>query len=129
MSDVDLDAEDAFAKARAKWANRGFSPSPKARKAREKQIRSTVDGRTLRVTGRTEQFNFKCTPELKKEVVERAKAEGITIAEWIEWALEAAVGCTPEIRKEIVEKAKAEGITIAEWIRRALEAALGMREN
>ena len=85
----ELEDEDAFARAREKWAKKGLVASPKARKAREKQIRATVDGRTLRVTGRTEQFNFKALPDLAKAAKAAAKEDGITIAEWMEEAIQA----------------------------------------
>ena len=45
-----------------------------------------MDGRTLKVTGRTEQFNFKAREGLKRRVSEAAAAEGVTIAEWMERA-------------------------------------------
>jgi hypothetical protein len=45
------------------------------------------DGRTLRVSGRTEQFNWKCLPKLKAACVEAAKDDGVTIAEWMEEAI------------------------------------------
>jgi predicted HicB family RNase H-like nuclease len=87
----ELDAEDAFEQARQRWTKKGLQASPKARKAREQQLRSTVDGRTLRTTGRTAQFNFKCRPDIKTNAVEAAKEDGLTIAEWLEAAIEAAL--------------------------------------
>ena len=61
------------------------------RKQREKKVQSSVDGRSLRATGRTAQFNFKCSPEIKTRVHERADSEGTTVAEWMERAMEAAL--------------------------------------
>jgi len=89
--EFDYEDPDAMAKAREKLRAKGFSPGPKARKQKEQKIRSAVDGRTLKVTGRTEQFNFKAREGLKHSVNEAAKAEGITIAEWMERAIEAAL--------------------------------------
>jgi predicted HicB family RNase H-like nuclease len=89
--DFDFEDPDALAKAREKLRAKGFSSDPKARKQKEKKIRAAVDGRSLRGTGRTEQFNFKCREEIKRRAVEAARADGITIAEWMERAIEAAV--------------------------------------
>jgi hypothetical protein len=90
--DFDFEDPDAMAKARAKLRAKGFNTGPKARKQQEKKIRSTVDGRTLRVTGRTTQFNFKCRDEIKRGVEAAAAQEGITKAEWLERVIEAALG-------------------------------------
>jgi hypothetical protein len=92
VDDTELEDIDAMAKARQRLLAKGFAPSKKERKKREKQVRSTVDGRTLKVTGRTEQFNFKAREDIKRRVVEAAESEGITIAEWMERTLEAALG-------------------------------------
>ena len=89
--DFDFEDPEAMAKAREKLRAKGFTPGPKARKKKEKQIRSAVDGRTLKVTGRTEQFNFKAREGLKRRVSAAAVADGVTIAEWMERALEAAL--------------------------------------
>ena len=37
-----------------------------ARKARQKRLNGSVDGRSLRATGRTEHLNFKALPEIKE---------------------------------------------------------------
>jgi hypothetical protein len=66
--------------------------SRKGRKTRQKAVASATDGRSLRARGRTEQFNFKSTPGLKKRAQEAAAAQGITLAEWMEHAVEAALG-------------------------------------
>lgn len=96
MSNVaDVDSDDAFDAVRQKWANR-VTQSPKARKAREKQIRATVDGRSLRATGRTAQFNFKCAPDIKALVHKAVEREGVTVAEWMERAMQAALGLDGE---------------------------------
>ena len=90
--DFDFEDPDAMAKARATLRAKGFSSTPKARKQKETKIRSAVDKRTLRVTGRTAQFNFKAREDIKRRVTEAAEGEGITIAEWMERAIEAAFG-------------------------------------
>ena len=56
--DIDFEDPHAMARARERLRAKGFSSSPKARRARETKVRSTVDGRSLKATGRTEQFNF-----------------------------------------------------------------------
>jgi hypothetical protein len=81
---------DAIAKMRAMW-KRTKKDTPKDRKRREQKIRSAVDGRSLRATGRTEQFNFKCREGTKQLATEAAKARGMTIAEWMECAVALAI--------------------------------------
>jgi uncharacterized protein (DUF1778 family) len=61
------------------------------RKQGEAEIRKVVDGRSLRATGRTAQFNFRSRADLKGAVQEAAKANGMTVAEWMELAIEAAL--------------------------------------
>lgn len=61
------------------------------RKQGEAEIRKVVDGRSLRTTGRTAQFNFRSRAELKSAVQDAAKANGMTVAEWMEHAIEAAL--------------------------------------
>lgn len=80
----------AIAKMRAQW-KQTRKDTPKERKQREQKIRSAVDGRSLKATGRTEQFNFKCREGTKIQVTEAAKADGLTIAEWMERAIEKAL--------------------------------------
>jgi hypothetical protein len=73
--------------------SKGFSsPKKTARKQREKQVRSVVDGRTLKAKGRTEQLNVKVRPDIKQTLVELIESEGSTIADWMERTLEAALG-------------------------------------
>lgn len=76
-----------------KTANTTKAPVSAAtqRKQGEAEIRKVVDGRTLRATGRTAQFNFRSRAELKTAVQEAAKANGMTVAEWMEHAIEAAL--------------------------------------
>ncbi|MCV0371745.1 hypothetical protein [Filomicrobium sp.] len=66
--------------------------SRKGRKARHQAVSRAKDGRSLRATGRTEQFNFKSTPGLKKQAQAAAQKQGLTLAEWMENAVKAALG-------------------------------------
>jgi hypothetical protein len=68
------------------------TPKKAVRKQREKKARSVVDGRTLRAKGRTEQLNVKVRPDIKRAIAERIEADGITIADFMERTLEAALG-------------------------------------
>jgi hypothetical protein len=93
------DDPDALRKMRAAWKQkRANEPKAakeseaKARKDREHTLRATVDGRSLKATGRTEQFNFKCREGTKRMATEAAKARGMTIAEWMEHAVAARYG-------------------------------------
>jgi hypothetical protein len=79
------------------WAEARKKLTPKldnrkaARKKRQKRLADSVDRRSLRASGRTEQFNFKSTPGLKARAQEAAVRKGITLAEWMERAVEAAL--------------------------------------
>jgi predicted HicB family RNase H-like nuclease len=82
-----------MAAARAKLAPQ-HDNSKKARQRRQKRIakavdRSATDGRSLRSTGRTAQFNFKALPELKPAALRAAEKSGLTLAEWMEEAVTA----------------------------------------
>jgi predicted HicB family RNase H-like nuclease len=79
----------SFLAARAKWAAKGASQAKKARKQKRKQIADSVDGRRLKATGRTEQFNFRAREGLKERAQGAAEAAGIPLAEWMEQAVEA----------------------------------------
>jgi hypothetical protein len=68
---------EAIAKMRALWKT-AKKDTPKDRKQREQKIRSAVDGRSLKATGRTEQFNFKCREGTKQRATEAAKAKSMT---------------------------------------------------
>jgi hypothetical protein len=52
-----------FEKARAKLAPK-LDGRKSARKNRQKRLSESVDGRSLRATGRTEHLNFKAKPEI-----------------------------------------------------------------
>ena len=55
----------------------------------EKHEQKKVDGRTLRRTGRTEQFNFRVKGGTKQEIESIARENGWLIAETLERAIEA----------------------------------------
>jgi hypothetical protein len=79
--------------ARAAWIAKGAPASgKKARKAKRQQIADSVDGRRLRATGRSEQFNFRAREGLKDRAQSAASEAGITLAEWMEQAVEAYLG-------------------------------------
>jgi predicted HicB family RNase H-like nuclease len=87
------------------WVAKGAAPTgKKARKAKRKQITATVDGRSLKATGRTEQFNFRVRADVKARAQEAAAEAGMSIAEWLELAIEMrfdqgnqeATQCSPE---------------------------------
>ena len=67
------------------------TPKKAERKKKEIKARGMVDGRSLRATGRTAQFNFKCLPEIKSLVHETVESEGVTVSEWMEKAMLAAL--------------------------------------
>jgi len=90
-----------MAAARAKLAPQ-HDNSKKARQSRQKRIakavdRSAKDGRSLRSTGRTAQFNFKALPELKPAAQKAAAKAGLTLAEWMEEAV------TSKLREEGID--------------------------
>ena len=62
----------------------------RARKKTEDKINSTIDGRSLRATGRTTQWNVRIRPDQKKEVQRRAKQHKLEggAGEYLEQALE-----------------------------------------
>jgi predicted HicB family RNase H-like nuclease len=61
------------------------------RKKRHKELADAVDGRSLRTTGRTEQFNFRCSEGLKQKAQAAASRADMTLAEWMQHAVEAAL--------------------------------------
>lgn len=84
MDDVVFD----MAAARRKF-NAAFDNTKSARRKREVSLAQTIDRRTLRTTGRTEQCNFRIRPELKGEINEAARKAGLGLSEWLERAAEA----------------------------------------
>jgi hypothetical protein len=88
-----MEAESAMRDAMRRLMGKNFATPKKAeRKQREKMARSVVDGRSLRAKGRTEQLNVKVRPDIKQALSEYVAAEGVTIADWLERTLEAALG-------------------------------------
>jgi|SoiMethySBSTD1v2_1073268.scaffolds.fasta_scaffold1123719_2 predicted HicB family RNase H-like nuclease len=90
-----------MAAARAKLAPK-HDNSKKGRQQRQQRIaravdRSARDGRSLRSTGRTAQFNFKALPELKPAALKAAEKAGLTLAEWMEEAV------TAKLRQEGID--------------------------
>lgn len=94
MTDVPIetvpDDQNEMMRGLAALVGKGLSQKPKARKARQKKVKSAVDGRTLRETGRTKQFNFKCREEVKEMADQMARARDITTAEFMESLILAA---------------------------------------
>jgi predicted HicB family RNase H-like nuclease len=86
-------AEDTKAfdirEARKLWAAKSGPSDKKARQKKRSKIAATIDKRSLRATGRTEQFNFRASPEMIASVRDAASAAGIPIAEWMEDAVAA----------------------------------------
>ena len=98
MSQTELTSEDEewdFEKARAKLAPK-LDGRKAARKNRQKRLADSVDGRSLRATGRTEHLNFKATPEIKALLAKHVPKG--TVSLWLEGA--------------IIAQLKAEGVEI-----------------
>lgn len=92
MSD-DIDINEAELQgAMAVLFGKGFGKDKSKRKAREKKIRQTTDGRSLHATGRTYHFGFKCKPQVHDLVVDAARDANCTMAEWMESAILAKLG-------------------------------------
>lgn len=93
MTEAITDNPDVMRDAMRALMGKGFAtPKKAARKQREKKARSVADGRSLKAKGRTEQLNVKVRPDIKQALAEFAEGEGITIADWMEQTLEAALG-------------------------------------
>ena len=98
MNETELTPEDEewdFANARAKLAPK-LDGRKAARKNRQKRLADSVDGRSLRATGRTEHLNFKARPEIKTLLAKHVPKR--TVSLWLEQA--------------IIAKLKAEGVNI-----------------
>ena len=80
----------SFEAARKKW-NRKLDLSKDTREKRAKRLAKTIDHRALRTTGRSKQFNFRCREGLKEKVQEAANKTGLSLAEWMEVTLMAAL--------------------------------------
>src|SRR5262245_20167364 len=59
----------------------------KARKLREKASEESVDGRSLKATGRTHHLNLRCTIEVKEAFHEAADDAGLGLSIWLEKAI------------------------------------------
>ncbi len=68
------------------WAKKS-DPRPDPLERTTSPAPPAVDGRSLRATGRTEQFATRISPETKAQIQQIARAEGITMAEVIERAV------------------------------------------
>ena len=87
----DADAFDMSA-ARKLWAKKELEPKKAARKNKRHDLAGGVDKRSLRATGRVEQFNIRCRPEIKALAFEHQQRMGMeTVAEFIECAILAFV--------------------------------------
>jgi len=86
--------DDAMANAFAALMKTSGPPSSRKadRKAREKKVGNMVDGRKLKAKGRTVQINFKAKPDIRKALDAYLAAERMTIADFMERTLEAALG-------------------------------------
>jgi hypothetical protein len=82
--------DEAFSiqKAREIWiAKGGDTRGKKARQKKRQKIAGTVDKRSLRATGRTEQFNFRTDPETAGRIREAAASADMSIVDWMEEAV------------------------------------------
>jgi hypothetical protein len=80
-------AVSSFAVARAMAAAK-FDNSKRARMQRYTRTVNAVSMHTLTGTGRSTQFNFRCRPDLKERVHQIAGEEGVSVAEFMERAME-----------------------------------------
>jgi hypothetical protein len=90
LPDTDDLPKGSFAEARAKNAHK-FDTSRSGRKGRAKRTARSINSRSLNGTGRHDQFNFRCTPELKELCHRLADEAGVPVAEWMETALESYI--------------------------------------
>ena len=86
--------------ARAKLAPR-FDNRKAARKSRQRKLVESVDGRSLRSTGRTEHLNFKATPAIK-QLLDRHIPRGRKSL-WLEEAILAKLRAEGAIAAEAVD--------------------------
>lgn len=92
MDDTEEEDDDAYEFAKIRETQKGrYDGSTAGRKKRKRRRENAVDGRSMRATGRTDQFNFRVRAELKDSVQRAAEDEGISVAEWMERALETAL--------------------------------------
>jgi hypothetical protein len=89
MTDEPIDDYD-WGAAREKFRTKQKT-GKKARKQREKAGEDSVDGRSLKATGRTEHCNLRCTPEVKAAFHRAAQEAGLGLSIWLEKAILAAI--------------------------------------
>jgi hypothetical protein len=87
-------ADELVARAMLRWDGKGSIKTAEerheaekrieARRKQEKPVPQKTDGRRLRATGRTEQFNIKTKPAWAAEVAQLASERGIGKAELLE---------------------------------------------
>jgi hypothetical protein len=78
-----------MAPAVARWEEKKQAPDKKGRRQARKTLAGAVDKRSLRATGRTAQFNFRCKAEVKARAFKLQELLGFeTIAEFMEAAIE-----------------------------------------
>ena len=89
MDEIVFDMAAARRKFNAAVDKTKFDNTKLARKKREVDLAQVIDRRSLRATGRTEQFNFRVRADLKLEIKAAADTAGLGVAEWLERAAEA----------------------------------------
>jgi hypothetical protein len=87
MTEEDGGQVSSFAAARAKAAA-WFDNSRQGRKKRHKRTAKAVKTRSLNGTGRLDQINFRCRSDLKTQVYRLIEESGMSVAAWMERALE-----------------------------------------
>lgn len=75
---------------------RGGDRSVAARRAREARVMSYAERRRRNKAQRTEQTNIKLTPADKKRLLAMCEQRGITMTEFLEWALDELEGKADE---------------------------------
>jgi hypothetical protein len=63
----------------------GVDTSRKGRKTRHVTVTGAIDKRSLRATGRTEQMNFKVTPQIRDSLAKRVGRGKMSL--WLEQAI------------------------------------------
>lgn len=86
--------DDAFdmTAARRLWAEKEATQSHGKAKAKRQELAGAIDKRSLRKTGRTEQYNLRVRAGFKKQVADGAERMGFrTAIEFLEAAVEAFI--------------------------------------
>lgn len=87
-----LDSETEAALLSAYAEQPPIAEARRRRKVEKHMDRNPTDGRSLRATGRTAQFNVGMKPDLKADIARAAKKAGVPITVWIERAALAYMG-------------------------------------